>query len=193
MPFELHNPFKKQESQYNPAAESYAQALLNSASAPSANEEQSMRELEINIHTIKDESLVRKLEQLSITPEKKYVIPAYDENGKRKAMDDTITIPAQPVPWALAASVAVSKVFASRFITNYDAVTYKNRIRNEFLKIKRNMSREDRYLFGSFLNEIELYALTAIDDSVNGQKMLSLKTSGRHLRVGVSTGQQSQK
>lgn len=192
----LRKKFAGKHDSYNPAIEGYTQALLNSMGPPSANEEAARKDLEINIHTIEDEGLLSKLDFLSITPEQKYVIylnaagdiVSKDSTGEK--MPKEITIHARPVPWALAARVAMSKVIATRFIAKRDAIIYKNRVRAEFLKIKRSMTREDRMLFAPFLNQIELYCLTALDDAIDGQKMLSLKTSGRHLRVGVQTGEQ---
>jgi hypothetical protein len=187
-PFGLSNPFKKHGEPYNPVVEGYTQALLNSMGQTPASQDAAMKDLEINIHTIEDEELSRELSLLSITPEKQITIPIYDGLGN-KVKDETITYPARPVPWALAARAATSKVMATRFITKQNSIIYKNRLRNEFLKIKRDMTHEDRHLFVPFLNQIELYCLTAMDDAVDGQKMLALKTSGKHLKVGISNGQ----
>ena len=193
MPFGISNPFKQKHEEYNPSAEVYAQGIINSQGADPSTHEAAMKELEINIHTILDEGITKQLDQLAVTPEQKYKIYLDKEGnivGKetKDSVPREITIPPQPVPWALALRVAVSKVSATRFITKRDAIIYKNRLRNEFLKIKREMSREERHYFTSYVNQIELQCLEAVDDCVDGQKMLALKTSGKHLKVGVQTG-----
>jgi hypothetical protein len=85
--------------------------------------------------------------------------------------------------------VAISSVTPTRFITKKLAILYKNRLRAEFLNIKRHMKREDRDLFTDFINQIEIYCCEAIDDAVDGQKMLALKTTGKSMRVKVNNNE----
>jgi len=197
----LSNPFKKSDDRQKEQAyrtEGYVQQSLASLAPSSAAADASRGELEINIHTIEDEGLLRKLDLLCTIPERRTIL-WYDANGLivgqgisapvgvKAVSSREFVYPAQIVPWALAARVAMSKVMSTRFIEKKTVVTYKNRTRCDFMKIKRSMSREDRKLFVPFLNEVELYCLTALDDDVDGQKMLALKTSGKHLKVGVSS------
>jgi hypothetical protein len=184
----LRRKFRGKRDVYDPSAEVYAQSILNSQGPDSASHEAIMKDLEINIHTILDEGITDQLDELQVTPEQQYKIKI--PNGDGGLVERTIFVPKRPVPWALALRVAVSKLGATRFISKRDATIYKNRQRNEFLKIKRSMSYEERRLFSSYVNQIEFQCLEAIDDSIEGQKMLALKTSGRHLRVGVQTGKE---
>jgi hypothetical protein len=181
----LPNLFKSKEPPFDPIAAGYTQGLLNSLNPMPANDEAAMRDLEINIHTIRDEGITRRLDNLSVTPEYTYNFPVPD--GLGKVVDKPIMVPAQPVGWALAARFAVSEVTATRFLKEKDVKAYKNRQRAEFLKIKRSMRRRDREIFGPALNQLEQIALQHIDDSNAGQKMLALKTSGKNLHVGVNT------
>jgi hypothetical protein len=183
MPFGLSNPFKKKETDFDPITAGYTQGLLNSMNPMPANEEAAMRDLEINIHTIKDDGITRRLDYLSVTPAYSYTVPVPD--GVGNFVDKEIKVPATPVGWALATRFAISAVGATRFLKEKDAKAYKNRQRAEFLKIKRGMRRYDREVFGPAINQLEQISLENIDDSVNGQKMLSLKTSGKNLHVGV--------
>jgi hypothetical protein len=184
---------KGKHNVYDPDAAVYAQGIINSQAPESADIQKARAELDINIHTIVDEGIIAQLDELQVTPEHKYKI-YLDREGNYCSKETVgcsekdITVPPHPVPWALALRVAVSKVSATRFITKQDARIYKNRMRNEFLKIKRGMTQEERFTFVSYVNQIELQCLEAVDDCVDGQKMLALKTSGKHLRVGVQTG-----
>jgi hypothetical protein len=51
------------------------------------------------------------------------------------------------------------------------------------------MSREDRKMFLDYINQIETFCCEAIDDSVDGQKMLALKTTGKSMRVRVNNNE----
>lgn len=181
----IKNFLGRRDESFDPIKHGYTQGLLNSLNPMPANEEQMMKDLEINIHTIKDDGETRRLEQLSVTPEYDLKIKIPDGQGNLK--EETIHYGPQPVPWALAARFAISPVNSTRFLTKEQAKIYKNRQRAEFLKIKRGMRRADREVFGYALNQLELQALQATDDCVGGQKMLAMKTSGRNVRVGVDT------
>jgi hypothetical protein len=89
----------------------------------------------------------------------------------------------------LALRVAISTVTPTRFITKKQAMMYKNRLRGDILKIKMNMSREDRKIFYDYISQIETFCCEAIDDSVDGQKMLALKTTGKSMRVRVNNNE----
>jgi hypothetical protein len=201
MPLGLHLPGRskddaKKEQAYK--VEGYTQQCLAAMGPTSAAQDAARGELEINIHTIEDEGLMRKIDMLCVIPEKTIMLWYNSDGnivgqgisappGSKDVTSRPFVYPAKLVPWALAARAAMSKVMSTRFIEKRNAIAYKNRTRCDFMKIKRTMSREDRRLFVPFLNEIELYCLTALDDCVNGQKMLALKTSGKHLKVGVSS------
>jgi hypothetical protein len=188
----LKEKFKRQpqHQNYDPAAESYTQQILASQDPPDAASQASRDALEINIHTIQDSGLTNQLDKLSIQPEQDYTIPIYDPlHPGVKLRDETITVPARPVSWALALRVAISTVTPTRFITKKSAMMYKNRLRADFLRIKRNMSREDRKMFLDYINQIETFCCEAIDDSVDGQKMLALKTTGKSMRVRVNNNE----
>lgn len=196
----LHLPGRKDDARKEQAYrnEGYAQQFIAAAGPTSAAADAARGELEINIHTIEDEGLVRALDKLCIIPAKKTIL-WYNKDGNivgygispppesKDVFSREFEVPAKLVPWALAARAAMSKVMSTRFIEKRSVVTYKNRLRCDFMKIKRTMSREDRKMFVPFLNQIEMYCLTALDDDVNGQKMLALKTSGKHLKVGVTS------
>ena len=176
--------------QYDPDAIGFAQQMLAAQEPPDAASQQSRDALEINIHTIEDSSILRQLEALSIQPERTYMIPIYDPlNPGVKLREESITVPAQPVSWALALRVAISTVTPTRFLTAKQAMAYKNRFRGDVLKIKRNMSRSQREIFMDYVNQIELFGCEAIDDAVDGQKMLALKTTGKSMRVRVNNNE----
>ena len=154
-------------------------------------------ELEINIHTIEDEGVIKKLDMLCTIPERTIML-WYNRDGmivgqglsappgSKDVTSYPFVYPAKLVPWAIALRVLSSKVMSARFIEKKVVVAYKNRVRAEIMKIKRTMSKEDRKMFAPFVDAVELYILTGLDDDVDGQKMLALKTSGKHLKVGVS-------
>lgn len=181
MPFGIS--FRRKEEAFDPIIAGHTQALLNSLNPMPANEEQMMKDLEINIHTIKDDGINRRLDNLSVS--QPYDLPIEVPDGQGGTVKQTIHMPSLPVGWALAARMAVSPITATRFLSERQAAIYKNRQRAAFLKIKRNMRRVDRELFGDALDQLEQIALQHIDDSVRGQKMLSMKTSGRSVHVGV--------
>ena len=180
---------KQPQQLYDPAAEAYTQQILNSQDPPDAASQASRDALEINIHTIADDGITRQLESLSVTPampDRVIHLP----DGVGGFFDIPIAgCSARPVSWALALRVAVSSVTPTRFITKKQAVAYKNRLRCDFLKIKRNMNREERKMFMDYINQIELFSCEAIDDSVDGQKMLALKTTGKSMRVRVNNNE----
>jgi hypothetical protein len=201
MPLGLHLPGRNNDAKKEQAYrnEGYTQQVINSMGPTSAAADQARENLEINIHAIEDEGLLAKLDKLCILPEQRSFAwynncgqivsigmsaPVGVENVHSK---EVVVKQAEIVPWAMALRVLVSKVMPTRFIEKRNVVTYKNRVRADIMKIKRTMSREDRKMFVPFVNEVELYVLTGLDDSVSGQKMLALKTSGRHLKVGVSS------
>jgi hypothetical protein len=172
---------------YDPFVEGCTQQILASQDPPDAASQQSRDSLEINIHTIADDGLTRQLDALSIQPAREYSLPIYDPLQPGVILKyETISVPAQPVPWALALRVAISTVTPTRFLTKKQAMAYKNRFRGDILKIKRNMSRAHRDLFLDYVNQIELFCCQAIDDAVDGQKMLALKTTGKSMRVRVN-------
>jgi hypothetical protein len=180
---------KEAKHKYDPDAAAYAQQLMASQDTPDAASQSSRDALEINIHTIEDPGLLRQLDALCIIPaQPDRVIRMLD--GKGGIIEIPITgSPARPVSWALALRVAISSVTPTRFITKKLAVLYKNRLRAEFLNIKRHMKREDRDLLTDFINQIEIYCCEAIDDAVDGQKMLALKTTGKSMRVKVNNNE----
>jgi hypothetical protein len=186
----VRNRFSKPtHSAYDPLAEGITQQLIASQDPPDAASQQSRDALEINIHTIADEGIMRQLESLS-------VIPAQQSRTIRVANGDGGFIevpidgsPARAVPWALALRVAVSSVTPTRFITKKQAIMYKNRLRAEFLTIKKHMTRSDHEMFNDYINQVEIYACQAVDDSVDGQKMLALKTTGKSMRVRVNNNE----
>jgi hypothetical protein len=184
----LKNPFHKApKQQYDPFVEGCTQQLLASQDPPDAASQQSRDSLEINIHTIADDGLTRQLDALSIQPAREYSLPIYDPLRPGIILrNETIFVPAQPVPWALALRVAISTVTPTRFLTKKQAMAYKNRFRGDVLKIKRNMTRAQRDMFLDYVNQIELFCCQAIDDAVDGQKMLALKTTGKSMRVRVN-------
>jgi hypothetical protein len=180
----------KPQQRYDPFVEGCTQQILASQDPPDAASQQSRDNLEINIHTIEDSGLTRQLDALSIQPEREYTIPIYDPlNPTLKLRDEKITVPARPVSWALALRVAVSSVTPTRFITKKQGMMYKNRLRADFLRIKRNMTREERQMFLDYINQVEIFCCEAIDDAVDGQKMLALKTTGKSMRVKVNNNE----
>jgi hypothetical protein len=183
---------KGQKQSYDPAIEGYTAQLLASQEPPDAASQSSRDALEINIHTIEDPGLTHQLDALSIQPEQRYSYPIYDPLCSGKVLrNEVVTVPARPVSWALALRVAISTVTPTRFITKKQAMMYKNRLRADVLRIKRNMSREDRKLFLDYINQIETFCCESIDDSVDGQKMLALKTTGKSMRVRVNNNNES--
>jgi hypothetical protein len=185
----VKNRFSSQpkQHQYDPDSVAYAQQLLASQDPPDAASQQARDNLEINIHTIEDNGLMRQLDNLCIIPAQhdKEIVTYYD-NGEVANRIPISGSPAKPIPWALALRVAVSAVNCTRFINKKQAVMYKNQLRNDCLKIKRDMNRSDREMFTHYINQIERYCCEAIDDSVDGQKMLALKTTGKSMRVRVN-------
>jgi hypothetical protein len=186
----VRNRFSKPNHQtYDPLAEGITQQLIASQDPPDAASQQSRDALEINIHTIVDEGIMRQLESLSVIPaQQSRTIRIQNEGGgfTEIPIDGS---PARAVPWALALRVAVSSVTPTRFITKKQAIMYKNRLRAEFLTIKKHMTRSDHEMFNDYINQVEIYACQAVDDSVDGQKMLALKTTGKSMRVRVNNNE----
>lgn len=178
---------KETKNRYDPDAAAYAQQLMASQDPPDSVSQASRDALEINIHTIEDDGLRRQLEALSIIPaQEDQIVRMYDDKGNVTAEIPIAGAPARPVSWAMALRVMISSVTPTRFITERQAVMYKNQLRNDCLKIKRDMSREERKMFTHYINQFERYGCEAIDDSVNGNKMLSLKTVGKQIGVKVN-------
>jgi hypothetical protein len=178
---------KQMNQRYDPDSAAFAQQLMASQDPPDAASQASRDALEINIHTIEDDGLRRQLEALSIIPaQEPKIVRMYNDQGAVTAEIPVAGTPARPVSWAMALRVVISSVTPTRFITPRQAIMYKNQLRNDCLKIKRDMSREERKLFTHYINQIERYGCEAIDDSVNGNKMLSLKTVGKQIGVKVN-------
>ena len=163
-----------------PRAEDYAYAIASSQGPSPASEEAARQDMGINIHTIEDDRVLKMLDALCVVGSKfQWLNP---ETGLYEERDISY-----PRSWAMALRVAVSKVNACRFLTPYEAVTTKLKLRNEVKAIKMTMSRSDLALFGSFINVVlAVYAEPAIDDSVNGQKMLGLKVQSREYQVRLN-------
>ncbi len=170
---------KPKEQDMGPTLEGYAHTIINSQGPSPASEEQARQDLQINIHTIEDEQVLKTLAALQVVKD------TYVLRNHKTGLDETHEI-SYPRPWALALRVAVSKVLACRFLTKENAVTNKLKLRNEIEKIKLTMNRSDLELFGPYINMVLLYAESGIDDSVDGQKMLSLKVQHREYKVGLS-------
>lgn len=170
----------KQPEQYGPRPEDYAHAIVASQGPSPAAEEQARQDMGINIHTIEDDRILKMIDALCVVGSK--IIITNPVTGKEEVHEVSY-----PRPWAMALRVAVSKVNACRFLSQTDAVTTKLKLRNEIEKIKLKMTQSDLELFGPFINiVIAVYAEPAIDDSVNGQKMLGLKVQSREYKVGFS-------
>lgn len=241
---------RKQEQDDTPIAGNFAGAYVNSGGANTPNERESRDALEINIHLIEDEGIVKQLEALAFE-DRTVERLAYkvDEQGHPKTIEvlrykkdaeghpivkkdgegnpiPRLDINKQPIlitypggqqqaavefetevaaeyetvvvpetkhvlvrPWALAVRNLVSKVLATRFITAYDAETYKLRARNILCRIKRGMNQTDRLLFGHYLDSISFNVETGFDDSVGGQKTLAIKVKAQTLTVGLKKNQ----
>jgi hypothetical protein len=180
---------KNSQQSYDPLVEGITQQLVASQDPPDAASQASRDALEINYYTIADEGLMRQLDSLSVIPKQPDRTIRY-EDGKGGFSEIPINgAPARPVPWALALRVAISSVTPTRFLTKKQAAMYKNRLRAEFLTIKKHMSRSDHEMFMDYINQIELYCCQAIDDAVDGQKMLALKTTGKSMRVKVNNNE----
>jgi hypothetical protein len=146
--------------------------------------------LEINYYTIADDGLTSQLDSLSVIPaQEEKTFRMYNDKGGLISEIPISGAPARPVPWALALRAAISAVNSTRFITKKQAVMYKNQLRNDILKIKRDMTRSERQMFIHYVNQVERICCMAIDDCVDGQKMLALKTTGKSMRVRVNNNE----
>jgi hypothetical protein len=193
MPFGLQNPFSRKKDASDPLLEAYTDRYIGSVSSPSAAEAEQRHDLEINIHTIEDEGILKELENLAYdvarVPEVVAVPDVDPSTGKVLGVQYKTAYKDQRYirrPWALAVRNAVSKVLPTRFVKPYDAVTYKIKVRNEFKKIWRSMPIGERETFGNYLDTLLIYAETGIDDSVDGQKMYALKVRQNKLEVGLN-------
>lgn len=158
--------FKPHEQNMGPSPEDYAHAIVAGQGPMSASEEQARQDLGINIDTIEDEDVIKLIDSLCVV----------QVNGIRYMR-----------PWAMSLRVMVSKVNACRFLSESEAVTVKLKLRNELKAIKLTMNKSDLAQFGAFVNTVlASYVEPAIDDSVNGQKMLSLKVQSREFKVTTS-------
>lgn len=175
-----------------------AHSFAATSNQPSASDSEMRRGLDIDIHTIEDQGLTSVLDRLCEgipyheqqydADGKPLVAPVADEKGKVTHMVPVVATHYHFLPWAPALRVAVSKVFATRFMDDYDVETYKIKLRNEFAKIKRTMNREDREAFTPLINLLLIYCETALDDARDGKKMLALKVQRKDLTVGLTTG-----
>lgn len=169
----------KEQYDIGPTLEGYAHTIIASQGPSPASEEQARQDLQINIHTIEDEQILRTLDALCVVKDEYKTIDTLTNI-------ETTHIISYPRPWALALRVAVSKVLACRFLSKENATTDKLKLRNEIEKIKLSMNSRDLEIFSAYINMVLLYAETGIDDSVDGQKMMSLKVQHRELKVGLS-------
>jgi hypothetical protein len=169
--------------------EAYGNTFV-AANSSTASETELRKELEINIHMIEDEGLIKKLDALCVI---KFNVPVYNADGSVVLDADK-----QPVfeeksyvrQWALALRVYASKVLATRYLDPYDAETAKFRLRRNFLKVKRDMNIKERETFGNFIDAVREYCESAIDDSKNGRKPMLLKVNQKRLEVGLNRGAQ---
>lgn len=181
-------------------AEGITHSYAASAGQSTASENEMRKSLDIDIHTIEDEGIIRVLDNLCQGIP--YTTNVYDKDGKIQAVTKIengvetyiplVQTHTRYFPWAPALRIAASKVFSARFIDKYDVETYKLKQRNEFAKIKRNMTSEERVAFGPLLNEVLLYCETALGDAEGGRKMLALKVQRKSLEVGLVRGQKRQ-
>lgn len=188
--------FKRNQDEYEKALlGGIANTFAHTSTQPSGHDDEMRRGLDIDIHMIEDEGLIRFLDNLCEGI--KYTTKVYDNNGKllvRDIIKDGVIVNCIPVteekvhvfPWAPALRVAMSKVFSTRYIAEYDAETDKIKLRNEFAKIKRNMTPSERRLFTPYINMILLFCETSLDDAKNGNKALCLKVQRKDLTVGLS-------
>jgi hypothetical protein len=179
----------KKEDRYDPDAVVFTQQLIASQEPPDAASQAAKDAEGINIHAIEDTPLLRIAEELSIIPaQPDRIIKMSDGNG------GIIEVPisgknAEPVPWAMGLRAAKSPVTSTRFVTKKIALRKENRMRRNFLVMKINMSQSSRRYFSDFLNFEEDNAVDGIFDSVDGQKMLALKTTGKNMRVKVNNNE----
>lgn len=172
----------------NPALlAAYANSIVSSNNQ-SASEAEMRKELEINIHMIEDEGLLKKLDALSIIFES---YPMLDKEGTPifdKATGKPILIEKRYVrEWALALRVYASKVLATRWMDRTEAEIAKLQLDRDFLKIKRSMDVEERAVFSVFVDSVKAYCRGAIDDCIGGRKGLLLKVSRKSFEVGLNS------
>jgi hypothetical protein len=167
--------------------EAYANTFVASNSS-TATDAEMRKELEINIHMIEDEVLLKKLDALCVVTVN---VQVYNDDGSCLKDKD-----GQPVfkehsyirAWAMSLRVYASKVLATRYMDPYDAETAKLRLRRNFLQIKRNMPVREQAMFGNFIDAVQEYCEGALDDSKNGRKSMLLKVNQKRLEVGLNHG-----
>jgi hypothetical protein len=189
LPFPLNKFFNNQNSQDDELLYSYGHGLVSAATQQSPSDIEMRKELDINIHMIEDEGLVKKLDNLCTIEVRR---PYFNEDGTMVFRKDAqgndvpaISVEYIPRPWALSARTAISKVTPTRNITAFDVETYKLELENTFEEIKEKMSPSDLSLFGEFLDLVLLYAKQSLDDAVGGQKSLVLKMNSKRYEVDL--------
>jgi hypothetical protein len=171
----------KPQQEYGPRAEDYAHSIVAGQGPSSAGEEQARQDLGINIHTLVDEKIYKMIEALTVVGSQFTIRDPV--TGEDKLF--TVNYPRQ---WAMVLQVIVSKVNACHFLTKEEAITNKIKLRNEVDKMKLTMTNTDIDMFGSLINiVIIMIGEPSISDSIDGQKMLSLKVQSREYKVGLST------
>ncbi len=180
MSFLVKRLFKTRDQEQGPRAEDYAHSIVASQGPSPASEEQARQDLGINIHTIEDDNILKMLMSLCVVSSKVRLLNSETNEIEEHEISYTR-------PWAMSLVVAVSKVNACRFLSKEDAITTKLKLRNEIKAIKLTMSNNDKAMFGAFINTVlAVYAEPAIDDSIDGQKMLSLKVQSREYKVNLN-------
>jgi hypothetical protein len=189
LPFPLNKFFNKDNQQDDELLYSYGHALVSATSQQSPSDIEMRKELDINIHMIEDEGLVKKLDNLCTIEIRR---PFYNEDGTLAFRKDehgnavpVFTFEYMPRPWAIAARTAISKVTPTRNISAFDAETYKLILENTFEEIKEKMPPSELALFGEFLDLVLMYGDQSLDDAVGGQKALVLKMNSKHYEVAL--------
>jgi len=186
--------FKGKEDQLTDQDHVYgSSAFAGSVQKPETDQE-SRRDLAINIHMIEDEGLIEQIQQFCRVPT---LTPIYieklDNEGnvverKIEKFQETYTMDYK----MLALRFYLSKLIATRWIDSIDADIYKLKFEYNIRRLKQSLEPGEYKRKAPIYDAVLFQGLMAIDDAINGRKARLMKVQLRGFEVAVSHARSGQ-
>ncbi len=172
----------------NPTEAATVIAAVQTRRPISAQEAENRRDKGIDIDMIDPEEIVQEFQSLAHF---KYTVKVTKLVGEAPNIQ-VVTVDEERVgtrPWAIAALGYLNKVWPTIWMSSWEADTMKLRIRTAFHEIRKNMTSEDKRLWGIVLKMARDLCIARCEDCKEGHKPLLLKVKREELGVHMTRGQ----
>jgi hypothetical protein len=174
----------------------YANNLFTSENGKLNSQVEEHQALGTNIHMIEDGGLFEQIESFCKYPQAMIIyesVVAHNQiTGEPRTLLQPKTVESETIDWnMMSLRELMSKIIATRWISQADADIYKEEIEYAIEEIIENLSHDEFQRKAQFYRNAKFIILTAIDDAVNGRKARLLKVQLKGFELNVQHGQPS--